>query len=154
MKSSATFSDCGKYRYSLKREWDKDKPFVLFICLNPSTADDKNDDPTLIRCISYAKQWGYGGVYVTNLFAYRATNPRDMLSSQDPIGIDNDKRLRKLSKSAGLVVAAWGNHGKHIGRSDEIRKEVSNLYYLKLNASGEPSHPLYLKSNLKPKLLT
>jgi hypothetical protein len=154
MKSSATFSDCGKYRYSLKREWDKDKPFVLFICLNPSTADDKNDDPTLIRCISYAKQWGYGGVYVTNLFAYRATNPRDMLSSQDPIGIDNDKRLRKLSKSAGLVVAAWGNHGKHIGRSDEIRKAVSNLYYLKLNASGEPSHPLYLKSNLKPKLST
>jgi hypothetical protein len=154
MKSSATFSDCGKYRYSLKREWDKDKPFVLFICLNPSTADDKNDDPTLIRCISYAKQWGYGGVCVTNLFAYRATNPRDMLSSQDPIGIDNDKWLRKLSKSAGLVVAAWGNHGKHIGRSDEIRKAVSNLYYLKLNASGEPSHPLYLKSNLKPKLST
>lgn len=153
MKRSATLSDCGKYRYSLKREWDKDKPFVLFICLNPSTADDKNDDPTLIRCINYAKRWGYGGVRMANLFAYRATKPQDMLSSKDPTGVDNDKWLRKLSKGAGLVVAAWGNYGKHMGRSDKIRQKFSNLYYLKLNASGEPSHPLYLKSNLKPKLL-
>jgi len=153
MKSTATLSSCRKYRYALTREWDENKQSVLFICLNPSIADDKNDDPTLIRCINYAKRWGYGGVCIANLFAYRATKPKDMLSSKDPIGIDNDKWLRKLSKGAGLVVAAWGNHGKHMGRSHQIREDISNLHYLKLNASGEPSHPLYLKSTLKPKLL-
>ena len=142
-----------KYRYSLTRIWDEDADHVLFICCNPSTADARNDDPTLIKCVHYAKRWGYGGVSMANLFAYRATKPKDMLSSKDPIGVDNDKWLRKLFKGAGLVVAAWGNYGKHMARSEKIRQEFSNLYYLKLNASGEPSHPLYLKSTLKPKLL-
>ena len=76
-----------------------------------------------------------------------------MLSFKDPIGIDNDKWIRKLSRGAGLIVAAWGNHGKHMGRSDEIRRKIKELNYLKLNASGEPSHPLCLNSGLKPTLL-
>ena len=111
MMRTANFSACRKYRYSLKRVWNRQSPFVLFIGLNPSTADEINDDPTLTRCMDYAKRWGYGGVCVANLFAYRATKPTDMLRVNDPIGIDNNSWLKKLSKAAGLTVVAWGNHG-------------------------------------------
>ena len=134
--------------------WDEDADHVLFICCNPSAADARNDDPTLIKCVHYAKRWGYGGVSMANLFACRAAKPKDMLSSKDPIGVNNDKWLRELSNNADLVIAAWGNYGKHMDRSHQIREDITDLHYLKLNASGEPSHPLYLKSNLKPKLLT
>jgi len=80
MKSHATFSPCRKYRYSLFRIWDEDKSLVLFIGLNPSTADEKEDDPTIRRCINFAKQWGwgYGGLIMGNLFSFRATQPSDL----------------------------------------------------------------------------
>ena len=96
---SANFSACRKYRYSLKRVWNRQSSLVLFIGLNPSTADEINDDPTLTRCMDYAKRWGYGGVCVANLFAYRATKPTDMLRVKDAIGKDNNKWLKKLSKA-------------------------------------------------------
>jgi hypothetical protein len=102
--------------------------------------------------MDYAKRWGYGGVCVANLFAYRATKPTDMLRVKDAIGKDNNKWLKKLSKAAGLRVVAWGNHGKHFNRSQEVQEFLKDLHYLKLNRSGEPSHPLYLKSTLKPKI--
>lgn len=152
MMRSANFSACRKYRYSLKRVWNRQSPFVLFIGLNPSTVDEINDDPTLTRCMDYAKRWGYGGVCVANLFAYRATKPTDMLRVKDPNGKDNNKWLKKLSKAAGLTVAAWGNHGKHLNRSQDVQEFLKDLHYLQLNRSGEPSHPLYLKSTLKPKV--
>ena len=122
----------------------------MFIGLNPSTADETEDDPTLNRCIKYAKSWGYGGVCMANLFSYRATDPENMLSATDPVGKDNDRWLIKLSDQAGLVVAAWGNTGSYMGRSEQVRKLVPNLHCLKINKSGEPAHPLYQKATLQP----
>jgi len=153
MKNDAVLSKCRKYRFALWRIWDESKPQVMFIGLNPSTADEIDDDPTLIRCINYAKAWGFGGVCMTNLFAYRATEPRDMLAAYEPVGKENDQWLIRLSKKAGLIVAAWGNTGTFLNRSTHIKRLIPNLNYLKLNQSGEPAHPLYLKSSLKPVLL-
>ena len=90
MKTDAKFSACRKYRYALWRTWDESKPNVMIIGLNPSTADENENDPTITRCINFAKSWGYGGVCVTNLFAYCATVPSDMKASNDPIGSEND----------------------------------------------------------------
>ncbi|MEI8668573.1 MULTISPECIES: DUF1643 domain-containing protein [Pseudoalteromonas] len=150
MKNTAELSECRKYRYALWRTWDATKPIVMFIGLNPSTADENNDDPTLIRCINFAKFWGYGGVCMSNLFAYRATEPRDMKAAKDPIGSNNDAWLTKLSNDAQLVICAWGNDGSFLKRSKQILELMPNLNYLKLNKSGEPAHPLYLSAKLKP----
>ena len=123
---------------------------VMFIGLNPSTADEQNDDPTLTRCINYAKTWGFGSICMTNLFAYRATRPKDMLAVSDPVGIENDEWLIEQSQKAGLVIAAWGNTGAHLNRSSEVKQLIPKLHYLNLNQSGEPAHPLYLKLDLRP----
>jgi hypothetical protein len=148
LKTDAKLSDCRKYRFSLWRVWDESKPYAMFIGLNPSTADETTNDPTITRCINFAKSWGYGGLCMGNLFAYRSTDPSGMMAIEDPIGEANDEWLLILAKDAGVVVAAWGNYGAFLGRSKQVRKLLSNLHYLKLNQSGEPSHPLYLKSDL------
>lgn len=150
LRKDAVFSPCRSYRYALWRIWDEQRPYPLFICLNPSTADEVTDDPTLVRCINYAQAWGYGGVCTANLFAYRATKPADLLSTQDPIGIENDAWLCELARDAKLVVAAWGNLGTHLGRSQEVMNLVSGLHCLKINKTGEPAHPLYLRADLRP----
>ena len=90
MKTDAKLSECRKYRYALWRTWDETKPHVMIIGLNPSTADETKDDPTITRCINFAKSWGYGGVCMANLFAYRATEPTVMKGSTDPVGTEND----------------------------------------------------------------
>lgn len=150
MKNTAKLSDCRKYRYALWRTWDDSKSRVMFIGLNPSTADEVTDDPTLVRCMNFAKSWDYGGVCMANLFAFRATDPLDMKASKDPVGSENDTWLTKLSKEAGLVVAAWGNDGSYLNRSQQVVELISDLNYLKMNKSGEPAHPLYLSSKLVP----
>jgi hypothetical protein len=122
----------------------------MFIGLNPSTADEITDDPTLTRCINYAKSWGYGGVCMVNLFAYRATAPSDMKAASDPIGSENNKWIKNLANEAGLVVAAWGNDGSYLGRSRQVRRIIPDLSCLKINKSGEPAHPLYQAAKLKP----
>lgn len=94
------------YRYSLWRIWNADKPFVLFIGLNPSAADENEDDPTIRRCINFARRWGYGGLYMANLFALRATDPSEMKAHKRPVGQGNDDVLLELSKQAGLIVCA------------------------------------------------
>lgn len=124
------------------------------IGLNPSTADEVEDDPTLIRCINFAKSWGYGGVCMTNLFAYRATDPNDMKAAADPVGASNNRWLTRLAKEAGIVVAAWGNDGDYLNRASQIKNKIPNLYCLKMNKSGEPAHPLYLRAELKPVLMS
>ena len=129
------------------RIWDETKPYALFICLNPSTADETDDDPTLRRCIEFARSWGYGGLCMGNLFAFRATQPKDLMKSSNPIGDDNDYWLKKLSKDAHVVIAGWGNHGVFLNRSEIVKKMLPNLYCLKKNKSGQPSHPLYLKKH-------
>jgi hypothetical protein len=150
MKNTAKLSECRKYRYALWRTWNDAKPTVMFIGLNPSTADETNDDATLIRCINFAKSWGYGGVSMANLFAFRTTAPEDMKAVKDPIGLNNDDWLIKLANEAELVIGAWGDNGSFLNRSNQILDLIPNLHYLKLNKSGEPAHPLYLSSELKP----
>ena len=144
----AIFSSCRKYRYALWRNWNESIPRVLIIGLNPSTADENNDDPTILRCMSFAKSWGYGGISVGNLFACCAKLPSVMKSYDDPRGKVNDIWISKLASEATMVVAAWGNDGKYLNRSREIQRTISNLYCIKINKTGEPAHPLYLKSDL------
>jgi hypothetical protein len=150
LKNTAKLSGCRKYRFALWRTWDDSKPYVMFVGLNPSTADEKTDDPTLTRCINYAKLWGFGGVCMANIFAYRATEPNNMKAAMDPVGAENNDWLKKLSSDAGMVVAAWGNDGSYLGRSGQVKKLLPNLHCLKLNKSGEPAHPLYQKADIKP----
>ena len=150
MKKDAILSEDRKYRYVLSRIWDESKPTVMFIGLNPSTADETEDDPTIRRCINFATSWGYGGVYMLNLFAFRATEPRVMKEAENPIGNDNNKYLEEYSNKCDKVVCAWGNDGNYKNRSKEVLSKINNLYYLKLNQSGEPAHLLYLSCSLVP----
>ena len=149
INKTASFSSCRKYRYSLSRIWDKQKKFVLFIGLNPSTADEEVDDPTIRRCSGYSPNWGYGGFIIVNLFAYRTTLPSNLKKVKHPIGKDNDKYIVKLSKKADITVAAWGNNGNLYRRDKQVLSLVPNLMCLKINKSGQPAHPLYLNKDLK-----
>lgn len=148
--NTATFSPCRKYRYDLWRVWNTNKPFCLFIGLNPSSATETIDDPTIRRCIQYSKDWNYGALCMTNLFAFRATLPKDMKAQQDPIGPDNDKILKERAASAGIVIAAWGKDGKYLNRDEEVIKNLPIIYCLKQNKDKTPAHPLYLKKDLMP----
>jgi len=148
--SDALFSKDRIYRYALWRTWDNSLPKVLFIGLNPSTADEIQDDPTNRRCKRYAQDWGYGGYIMSNIFSYRSTNPKKLTTIKDPIGPDNNYWLKKLHKEAELTIGAWGNYGNLLNRGEEIINLIDNLYCLKITKEGHPSHPLYLHSKLKP----
>jgi hypothetical protein len=121
----------------------------MFIGLNPSTADETQDDPTIRRCIQFSKDWGFGALCMTNIFAVRATDPKDMKACPDPIGNDNDDYLTYLSGLAGVIIAAWGKDGKHLHRGVRVKMMLNNpvgcLMCLGLNSDGTPKHPLYLK---------
>ena len=149
--NGAELSPCRRYRYALWRTWDDALPRVMFIGLNPSTADETVDDPTLRRTMDFARRWGYGGVGNGNLFAYRATDPKAMMAADDPVGPDNDNWLRRLARGADLVVAAWGNDGGFLARSAVVRAMLPDLHCLKINASGEPAHPLYQRADTRPR---
>ncbi|MBC8451295.1 MAG: DUF1643 domain-containing protein [Planctomycetes bacterium] len=151
MESSAELSACRTYRYALWRKWDSTLPYAMFVGLNPSTADEVQDDPTIRRCVRFARDWGYGSLCMVNLFAYRATSPRDMKAAEDPVGPINDRWLKELATEAGIVIAAWGNHGAFLGRSSAVRRLVPVLHCLGLNKSGEPVHPLYQPVTAIPK---
>lgn len=150
----AAFSRCRKYRYALWREWDASKPQVLFIGLNPATADAEKDDNTMRRCMVYARSWGYGSMAVGNLFAFRSTWPGELKKASDPIGQGNDRWLRKLTQSAELMVAMWGNHGSFLNRSEEVGKSLDNLYCFKITAQGQPHHTRGLTNGLQPQLFS
>lgn len=126
----------------------------MFIGLNPSTADETKDDPTIRRCIRFASDWGFGGLVMTNLYAYRATNPIDMRrQGRAAIGESNDEWLVELAEKAGIVVAAWGaNVGPVLGRDARVRKLVPELRVLGLTKHGFPRHPLYMKADSQPAL--
>lgn len=149
---SAEFSLCRRYRYLLVRKWGDGRDMVMFVGLNPSTADETLDDPTVRRCIRYAKDWGFSGMWMTNLFAFRATEPAEMKAEPEPVGPANDSWLRTIAESSNLVVACWGVHGAHLGRADAVRLLLPRkLHYLTLTKEGHPGHPLYLPAALKPK---
>lgn len=154
LSSGALFSDCRQYRYVLWRLWDNRKPRLMFVGLNPSTADEYSDDRTIGRCRDFARDLGYGGIYMVNLFAYRATKPRDMLNHPAPIGPENDQYLVEYTNKAGMVICAWGGDGGHLGRDREVVALLGAhpLYCLGTTQGGEPRHPLYLAANTVPEL--
>ena len=117
--------------------------------LNPSIADANIEDPTIRRCMGFAEKWGYGGITVGNIFAYRATNPKDMLAADDPIGPENNLYLESLSLEAALTACAWGNHGIYLDRAQDVIKLLTKPYCLGLTKSGQPKHPLYLRKDSK-----
>lgn len=153
--SSALFSECGFYRYRLERQWDPLKGAVGFLMLNPSIADASIIDPTLRRCISFAKSWGFGGVIIGNLFALRSPKPKLIYGHADPVGPENDRHLGEISECCDLVVCAWGRHGAYLDRARDASRmlEPSKLYALDVTAGGQPSHPLYLSSKTVPRPL-
>lgn len=160
-QSGAIFSECEKYRYTLWRQWDvleKEPVFMAFIGLNPSTADENEDDPTIRRCISFAKLEGYQGLYMLNLFAYRATDPRVMKMADDPVGKENSFFIGMYAEEAGKAVACWGADGSFKSR-DLIVANIRRLQPAKTRnlgdilwsfgttKDGHPRHPLYLPSD-------
>lgn len=163
LKSGAEFSACGSYRYALWRIWDESQPAVMWIGLNPSTADETQDDPTIRRCKAFAAAWGYGGIYMLNLFAFRATQPKVMMQAGDPIGPANYSRIAEYHEVAGLTVACWGTHGgfqdqdvcvsrlDRVGPHAKTRYVGDDLWCLKMTKDGFPQHPLYVPANVERK---
>lgn len=153
LRSSARFSNDMKYRYLLERQWKEAIGRVLFIMLNPSTADAEKADPTVARCITYAHIWGFGGVEVANIYALRSTNPKALFKDPDPIGQHNYCMIESAVGRASLVVAAWGtisNDKKHLAEICRIVTQQKDLYCLRTTKNGHPAHPLYLPGDLKP----
>ena len=162
MKKKAIISNSGLYRYELHREWDKKKGKVLFIMLNPSTADGDKDDLTTIRCINFAKKWGYGGLMIGNIYPFRAKRPRHLrkwLSGHGGVNVSqigfardaNEDHVIAMANEADLIVCAWGcNYKKGV---PEWMEELDGLHYLELCSDGKtPKHPLgNLSKDLEPK---
>ena len=147
--NSAVLSPCRTWRYSLTRTWDRYKPGVCFVMLNPSKADEDVDDPTVRRCVGFAQSWGKGRVEIVNLFAYRATDPRDLYGeAPNIIGPDNDAHIAIALSSVLQVVVAWGNHGKkwpqRVAHVDKMITAHGGAYHLGLTRSGQPRHPVRL----------
>jgi hypothetical protein len=145
---SAVLSPCQQYRYELIRSWGKGD-WLAWIGLNPSTADGTEDDPTIRRCVGFSKRFGFAGMVMLNLFAYRSTDPRGMLAQGvNAIGPDNDKHLIQWALACPVVVAAWGAPGVLLGRDLQVQKMLGgvgcSLHCLGKNNSGTPKHPLYL----------
>jgi hypothetical protein len=150
MQRQTIFSPCRQYRYTLWREFDMfNSSYAMFVGLNPSTADEVQNDPTVRRCINFAKSWGYGALCMTNIFAYRATDPREMVAQADPVGPENDEWLVRCAREAGIVVAAWGNHGSYLDRDREVMRILDNLSCLGITKAGQPIHPLYVPADRK-----
>jgi hypothetical protein len=153
--SGATISDCGKYRYHLWRIWDDELPILAFVMLNPSTADAKQDDPTIRKCIGFAKRDGYGGISIRNVFAWRATDPSELTKVDDPFGPKNPITIQELEtiQTPSKIIVAWGNriytqhrnHKLHIAyRWAAGVALMGHAYCLGINQNGDPKHPLYL----------
>lgn len=156
--TGAVFSECQRYRYRLWRRWKgpgTSKGRVNFILLNPSTADATTDDPTVRRCEGFARSWGYGEIIVTNLFAFRSTDPAALRDTPDPVGPHNDMNINSTAMRSDLIVCAWGAGGLLLNRAERVCELLRDfeLHYLKLTERGkQPSHPLYLHGGLQPQL--
>lgn len=154
-RKGAVFDEDEAYRYRLWRIWDREKPTVVFVMLNPSTADATQLDATCRRCKAYAKAWGYGGFHVGNLFALRATNPQDLYEHPAPIGPDNNQHLLAMADQADQVIAAWGTHGEHQNRGQEVTQMLHHAAGIELTClahtqDGHPTHPLYQPADKEP----
>ncbi len=153
-QSSATYSDDERYRYQLTRIWAPGEGRVSFVMLNPSTATERQNDPTVERCERRARALGYGAFRVVNIFAWRATDPRDMRAAADPVGPDNDAAIVEAARWADRVICAWGTHGAHLGRGAAVeallRETGRPLFHLGLSKAGHPKHPLYIAYAQEP----
>jgi len=149
MNKTAVLSHDNIYRYQLLRSWDEENPKILFIMLNPSTADEFVEDPTIRRVVNYAKDWGYGGVYVGNLYAFRSTDPKGLKCIADPVGPENITHIQTLISLVDKVIYAWGNEQKE---PEWLKKIVETPYCIEISKKGIPKHPLYLKKCLIPQI--
>ena len=150
--STATFSICGTYRYALTRVWSA-KPALAYIMLNPSKADETSNDPTIARCEKRARQLGFGGITIANLFAFCATDPTDLKAADAPVGPANRDHVIAMAGKAGMVLAAWGVHGAHRNQDQVVQGwlESHDLFVLGLPKEGLPRHPLYVSYAARPK---
>jgi hypothetical protein len=156
--STAVYSDCEAYRYMLTRTWDPEGRRALFVMLNPSTATEVQNDPTVERCERRARALGFGAFRVTNIFAFRATDPRVMRATVDPVGRGNDAAIAESAPWADQIICAWGTHGEHLGRGPEVeallRAAGQPLWHLGLSKAGHPKHPLYIAYSQRPERWT
>jgi len=154
--STAVYSDCERYRYALTRTWDPAGRRVMFVMLNPSKATEVQNDPTVERCERRARVLGFGAFQVTNIFAWRETDPKKMRQAHDPIGTENDAMLRAGAAWADQIIAAWGTHGAHLGRGPAVeallRQTAKPLLSLGLSKAGHPRHPLYISYAETPQI--
>lgn len=152
--SHCEFSPDRRFRYFLFRQWNADLGRCMFVMLNPSTADEIKNDPTVERCQRRAAAMGFGSLSVTNIFALRSTDPRLLYEFNDPVGSDNDFYIETACKSSDLIVCGWGKHGNLKKRGEEvlalIRKTGKTPHALKINSDGTPAHPLYIGYDVKP----
>lgn len=154
MKKHAVISDCGKFRYRLWRKWGEGSP-LLFIMLNPSTADAEEDDATIRRCTRFAEAHSFGALEVVNLFAYRATDPKDLKRAGWPVGPDNDQAIREAVLDSASVCLAWGSHAAGLERPGIVLQQLRELgvsrrlFCLRITRGGYPQHPLMLPSHLR-----
>ncbi len=154
--SVAIYSECQNYRYALTRVWQGAAAKVLFVMLNPSTATELQNDPTVERCERRARALGFGGFRVCNIFAWRATDPRNMRAQSDPVGPGNDAAILEACDWADDIICAWGTHGEHMARGPAVEKLLREtglpLQHLGLSKAGHPKHPLYIGYAVQPVL--
>lgn len=152
VKGAAVFSRCERYRFALVREWCPELGSVAFVGLNPSTADQDCDDPTVRRCIEFARRWGFGSMFMLNAHGFRSTDPRGMRSVADAVGPQNEFYIRAVSGFVGRVVVAWGNHC-----SEEHQRRVMGwcgrpVLCFAVTKTGRPKHPLYVRGDVEPQV--
>lgn len=148
--SGAIFDDTNTYRYTLWRAWSGDHPRLTFVMLNPSTADAQENDPTISRCIGFARRWGFGALEVVNLFAYKATYSHDLLKVKNPVGEENDRFLLQALSRSSCIVVAWGTKGILLDRNKQVLQLLAqwqNVHCLGVTKDGHPRHPLYVKGD-------
>jgi len=151
MTGTADFSPCQTYRYRLTRTWGTGTKRATFLMLNPSTADAKDLDPTLTRCLNFAIKWGCDAMWVVNLFALRSTDPQKLYKHFDPVGPRNDKFILDAAIGSTHLVAGWGTHGKFTRRDERVMEMLRDanidMECLGMTKEGHPRHPLYLKAS-------
>ncbi len=156
--SFAVYSDCERYRYALTRVWDPAGTKVAFVMLNPSTATEVQNDPTVERCERRARTLGFGGFRVTNIFAWRDTDPHNMRAAKSPIGPENDTAIQEACAWADQVIAAWGTHAAYLNRGAQVvellRQSGKPIFHLGLSKQGHPKHPLYIAYAQQPEIWT
>ena len=148
-ESKASFSEDRRYRFTLYRRWAELGQEILFICLNPSTADEEHNDPTVWRCVNFARDWEYRGVWLGNIFAWRATYPDGLDGVHEPVGSRNNLCLKLMARGCAKVVYAWGNHGQYLGRGRQVVDMLGPGWCFGVNKTGEPTHPLYQPRDAK-----